>query len=184
MGVAPARAQDIFQGLRDIYTPVSFPLNPWIIVFFGLLVVVLTAVAIRAFFQQKKKQNERLVEPPRPASVIAYEALEQLRKKKLIEAGNHKAFYSRLSDIVRRYLEAQFAIQAPEMTTEEFLYTLSRSPSLLAGHKTIFERFLRACDLVKFAKYGPSAQEMRESFDIAKTLVDQTKPQGSCEGYP
>jgi len=35
--------------------------------------------------------------------------------------------------------------------------------------------FLSQCDMVKFAKYGPTQLEMLDSFSSAERLVDQTK---------
>ena len=66
--------------------------------------------------------------------------------------------------VVRQYLENRFGLQAPEMTTEEFLHIAASVPvddsTLLQDHREPLRDFLTECDLVKFAKYGPDEEQM------------------------
>jgi len=89
--------------------------------------------------------------------------------------GEIKKYYYILSDILRKYIEDRFNIKAPEMTTPEFLVYLKDSKELSAQQKEILKDFLVHCDMVKFAKYGPSAKEIDESFDIVIKFVNETK---------
>ena len=66
-------------------------------------------------------------------------------------------------------------MKAPEMTTEEFLFSLKNSGGLSITHKNLLKEFLNLCDAVKFAKYGPTEKEISQSFDIAKAFIDETK---------
>jgi len=45
--------------------------------------------------------------------------------------------------------------------------------------KDMLKDFLERSDMVKFAEYGPTAQEILGAFDAAKGLVDETKQAGS-----
>ena len=99
-----------------------------------------------------------------PAHVLALEELAKLAAGQLVEAGRFHEFYFRLSDIVRRYLEGRFGIMAPEQTTEEFLREAGRNPVLSEVHKELLAGFLRAADMVKFARLQPSIGESEAAF--------------------
>jgi len=66
-------------------------------------------------------------------------------------------------------------VRAPEMTTEEFFAALRGSEILSAAHKNLLKDFLALCDIVKFARYGPTTDEIDRSYDAAKRFVDETK---------
>jgi hypothetical protein len=48
---------------------------------------------------------------------------------------------------------------------------------LLPDQKASLGNFLEGCDLVKFAKYEPGENELRELHASAVRLVDETEPQ-------
>ena len=110
----------------------------------------------------------------KPSWVIADERLEELKNLNLPSSGKNKEYYTLLSDIVRRFIEARFSLRAPEMTTQEFLGYIS-SRHLNSEHNELLQGFLNSCDMVKFAKYGPSLKETATSFDMAKKLINALK---------
>ena len=166
-------AQEI-EGLRDVKPPISFPLNvlPFLIIF----AIIFLALLVYFFhlWQKKKEKNKTRIIPKTPAYLTAYQRLDELRKKDLVAKGRIKSYHSELSDIVRRYLEDELGLRAPEMTTEEFLFSLERSKDLEDSHKKLLEGFLSLCDLVKFAKYGASIKEGEAGFSLAKQFIDET----------
>lgn len=82
-----------------------------------------------------------------------------------------------ISDALRLYLEERFEWHAPERTTEEFLDELRASPRLTVDQEISLSDFLTRCDLVKFARHQPAEPELRELFESALRLVDQTVPE-------
>lgn len=145
---------------------------PW------FLIAILPAAAACAagrYFWNRWKEEKLAAAAPLPAHEIAYRELRQLKNRDLPGHGRVKEYYSVLSDIVRHYLENRFLYKAPEMTTEEFLESIRRSVDLETEHKELLKDFLSHCDLVKFAKYGPTPIEMLDSYNAAERLVDQTK---------
>jgi hypothetical protein len=169
----PALAQN---DIRDIKGPLNYP------VFFSLrrlLFWLLIAALLLAFYILAKKYFNRKSVPEKeitpPPHLIAYAALENLKKRDLPAAGKIKQYYEELSNIVRYYLEGRFSIRAPEMTTEEFILFIRESDSLNEAQKKTLKEFLNHCDLVKFARYVPGAKGIEESFQSAKQLIDQTK---------
>ncbi len=162
------------EDIRDIKGPLNLPssLKVYILIF-GLSVLLALVVWGVLIFKKKAAAEESL--PPQPAHLIAYAALKELAAKGYIRRGMIKQYYAELSLIVRRYLENRFNLRAPEMTTEEFLSSAENSQKLSPGQKKLLKNFLMHCDLVKFARYGPSQSEIEASFQSARELVDQTK---------
>lgn len=159
--------------LRDIKGPLSWSWRfNWMLLLIACAVV---AVVVAVFIFLRRRKRCVPVVPPRPAHEIALEQLAQLKAKDLIRQGRVKEYYSEISDIIRRYLENRFVIKAPEMTTEEFLSFARDSGKLGGEHKSLLREFLSACDMVKFAKYAPTENEMEAIFGSAENFVQQTK---------
>ncbi len=114
--------------------------------------------------------------PPPPPDRIAREALERLRASGAIEAGQADYFHVELSRIVREYIEARFGLHAPERTTEEFLREAAASGVLAPTHQVRLRDLLEACDLVKFARACPGADDMRAALEAAVRFVADTAP--------
>jgi hypothetical protein len=83
-------------------------------------------------------------------------------------------FCTRLSEVVRVYLEERFGLKAPDQTTEEFLASLPQSSALDAALKPLLEDFLTQCDWVKFAQGDPGRTECERLHQMASRLIDET----------
>jgi len=165
--------------IKDIKPPIDIPSGlEWL----WLTLAALAAVAVLIIVWRiwKKSRLQVRVEPLVPAHVRAKEALQ----KALELIGQPKEFCILVSDTVRRYLEERFAFHAPERTTEEFLRELSETDLLTADQKESLGRFLENCDLVKFAKYEPGENELRELHSSAVRLVEETEPGENSNGEP
>lgn len=121
--------------------------------------------------------------PVRPAEDIAREALDELVASGLAESGEIKLFYIRLSDIIRRYIEGKFGISAMDRTTAELMPEVRRHPAL-GGLNAEFREFFEDCDLAKFAKYVPSAEDIAHDLARGRKVVDETAGSGQSNGYP
>ncbi len=163
------------EGLRDIKSPVDFSPNYLLVYSFFFILLCLGVFFLVRFFMKKWSRQKRIQAPNKLPHEIAYERLEELKRANFPAQGKIKQYYIVLSDIVRRYLEDQFLIKAPEMTTEEFLYSLNQVSSSAASCRIFLKDFLDSCDLVKFAKYGPGPDEIEKSFCLAKKLIDETR---------
>ncbi len=160
--------------VRDIKGPLG--LSPQLRVYFVLAALVFVCAVIAALAMRAgRRKAGRPAVPPVPAHSIAYRQLEELKAKNLVEQGKIKEFFIELSGIVRYYLENRFKLKAPEMTTEEFLESAGNSADLGGEHRGLLKEFLVRCDLVKFARYAPQAQEIEEAFLAARRFVDQTR---------
>ena len=159
--------------IRDIKGPVDKRARASRIMITAAVLAVLALLAWALARVIRKKRSEQ--ELPKPPHVIAYEALEALARMDLIRQGKIKEYYIALSDIVRHYLENRFDLRAPEMTTEEFLINAKENEDLTREQKDLLKDFMSNCDLVKFAKYGPTQDETESATASARRLVDQTK---------
>jgi len=142
-----------------------------------LWVLAGTAVvsATAGWLYLRRKQAEELIRIFKSAHEIAYERLRILVKDDLIKAGRIKEFYERISNILRHYIEHRFDLRAPERTTEESLVELQFTDVLSESDKQSLSEFLKHCDLVKFAKYSPTAKQIQRTFDLVKEFIEKTR---------
>lgn len=96
----------------------------------------------------------------------AMEQLEQLQK----ENPEAKQFHSRLIDIFRLYIFRKSGLLSLQKTTDDLVIQLKP----LYVNKEQFDRLsqsLRMSDFVKFAKFVPSAQDNRQSWEEIKAAI-------------
>lgn len=168
---------------RDIRGAVEVPVAGeginWVRVLFiaalGLLVLGALAAAVLALVLIRRSKAQQ-TPPPRPPHVQAAQALDELAAAGLIEQGAFHAFYTRLSGIVRLYIEQRFGLMAPERTTDEFLREAERDARLSVAHRELLTTFLRAADMVKFARFEPAPDEAHAALDAARGFVVETTP--------
>ncbi|NOZ60818.1 MAG: protein BatD [Calditrichaeota bacterium] len=165
--------------IRDIKPPLEIPRDWWRLArWIGAGIVVLIILGLILYYIKRRRQGKPLLprreKPKRPPHEIALEELEKLKKEQLLEKGEVKQFYSRISDIIRRYFENRFFIPALEMTTGQLMDVMGEAeiePEVIE----IAEKFLSLCDLVKFAKYIPVSEENESAMDFAFQIVEMTK---------
>lgn len=158
--------------IRDIKPPIDIPTG-WAWLWWTLAILFVVAAAILIWRWWQKRKTFVSIVPPVPAHVRA--------KQKLAEAlaliSQPKPFVTAVSDTARFYLEERFQFRAPERTTEEFLRELGGTKLLLPEQKESLGDFLASCDLVKFAKYEPGENELRELHGSALRLIEETEPE-------
>ncbi len=129
------------------------------------------------FFQKRRKElrEQELLPFDR-----AIEELKALEKESLSEQEEFKMYYSRLTNIVRRYLEEEAKIDALESTSEELLIKLEMrkdAGTLNLDRKTLISlrEVLQNADLVKFAKSIPEYHIANDDRKVLENVVIQTK---------
>ena len=142
--------------------------------------ILLTVLLIAFFVWMRRRHAAKKALPPQPAVIlpaheIAFQKLEALKKEKLWQRGELKAYHSQLTYIVREYLENRYGIQALEETTDEILEQMRsmKSEELLTEK---LSALLQAADLVKFAKAQPPADYHDRAMTMAETFILETKP--------
>lgn len=163
--------------LNPIKGPFALPVKPLrlLYVLLGLAMAGLVAGGAFLRYRQKRAASGSLAVPALPAHELAYRQLQEILDEKLIERGERKLFFSKISDVLRGYIENRFGLQAPRRTTEEFLSDISRDAPFSAEHKGLLTAFLRGCDLVKFAEHTPSPEEIAKAVASCRAFIDATR---------
>ncbi len=143
----------------------------------GLLLIIAIVVAILLWKKYKKKKPV-VVERPKPkdpAHIWARRELKKLEEEKLWQKNETKLYYSRLTDILRYYLEFRYGWYAMESTTEEIEEEMGNY-KLKEKAKENLLAILRAADLVKFAKMIPLPDANMKAMENAYKFIDFTEP--------
>ena len=164
--------------LKDIKFPLEIPFNYFFWLSMAAIVVFVGVIAFLAYLLWKRRKEKGYLfappPPPRPAHEIALESLTELYQSALLEENQYKEFFSRLSEIIRVYLEGRYFFDALEETTTEIMTDARKhvdEDNLLDDLKNILE----LSDLIKFAKYIPQQKEIEEAKDQSLNFVNATK---------
>jgi hypothetical protein len=166
------------QDIEEIAGPLA--LGSRKMLWYGLGAGAVLAAAAAAGVVILRRRRRRHVETVKvsPPWEAARQELEDLLELGLIEAGRFKEFYEGISNLTRRYIERRFEIRAPELTTEEFLVQAQASAALVDQREAL-RRFLAHCDLVKFARYEPSPEEVRLAVSSCRDFLAATTPKAA-----
>ena len=156
--------------IRGIKPPVEIPYE-WLWLWITLAVLFLVAAAVTAWLLLRKKAA---MLPP-VVIVPPHIRAKQRLAEALLFISDPNRFCTEVSNTLRFYLEERFTLRAPERTTEEFLVELRSSPHLTIDQKQSLGAFLESCDLVKFARFEPTEDSLRQLHDAALRLVDETQ---------
>ena len=174
--IAPS---DTTAQIYDIAGPYKAPVTigevlPWLLL--AALAGALVWVIIRLTRKFKKaKPGYEPVVVKEPAHIIAFRGLEKLKEEKLWQKGEVKKYYSRLTEILRQYLEDRYGVYSLELTTSETLAELLKTGFKKDDTFIIIKNILNGSDLVKFAKYKPDPSENELHYENSWKFVDITK---------
>ena len=142
------------------------------------LIVLLVAAAIFVWLRYIKGKKALPLVPkkkPVPPYEFAMQELNRLKAEKLCESGHEKEYYTRLTEILRVYLDRRFGINAMEMTSTQIMQQL-RSNEDTRTSAPVMKQILEMADFVKFAKVRPLPDDNQKAFNNAVTFVENTKP--------
>lgn len=112
--------------------------------------------------------------PALPPEEAAARAIAELRASGLWES-DQAAYYLRLTDILRAYLEARYGKPVTAMTSVEVERLVKARAQDLRIGGSVRELLTRA-DLVKFAKAKPGPEEGPRDADLALDVIQATTP--------
>lgn len=157
--------------MRDDYTVA------WVA--FGLLAIALivTATLLLSRWLKRRPKAPEPLPPPRPAWELAIERLHGLlgQKDELFAHDRGEEFVDGVSDALREYLGRRYGFDGLERTTGELMSTLER----MRPHKLSLSGvslLLDECDLVKFARAKPNAEQCQDLWNGAIGLIRATTP--------
>lgn len=133
--------------------------------------IALLALGLVLYFSTQKKHK---IPPPPPAveplHIRALAMLQALEAESLWQKGEIKEYYVRLTDILRSYIEARYAVPAMERTTDELTAAARRHGELSLQADRLYH-VLATADMAKFARAQPVAAEHVAAMQAAKDLI-------------
>ena len=140
----------------------------------GLGALVLIIAGLFYLTRKRKTVPAPVVEAPmEPVHLRTLRSLRELDASRLWQQGEHKAYHSRITDLLRSYIEERYQVPAMESSTDELLQELGVSP-MNNEQRTHLENMLRLADLVKFAKAKPTPAENEQMMAGAIRFVEAT----------
>ncbi len=170
---------DTNQAIFDIKLPYGAPVQfievlPYIL---GLLILAAILFAVFWFIRKRKRKKQIGVrfKPLVPPHITALQELDKVKEERLWQNNREKEYYSRLTEILRIYLEGRYEIYAMEQTSDEILNSLRKTAF---NDNRLFDKLrstLTISDLAKFAKLKPSPNENEACLLDAYIFVNDTK---------
>lgn len=163
--------EDIVDIESEKNPPVQEKGFPWWLLAAG---VVVATLLIWWLCRKKSKDNETSSEPldMRTPNARALDCLEMLRQDHLWQSGRVKEYYTKLTDILRVFIEEATTIRATEMTSEECVNELMNKYNL-SFINTLLKDIFTTADLVKFAKREPLPNEHQRAYEQAVQFVNE-----------
>ena len=161
--------------LADIAPPAAWPASIWTWLA-PTLALAFCAILLAALVERRRKRKTApATTSGPPPHEIAWRELEALLQENLPAKGEMVQFYTRLTGILRRYIEGRFHIHAPRQTTEEFMETMRGNGAFDSAQQSLLESFFTAGDLAKFAQWLPAEETANESAEHCKSFLRETQ---------
>lgn len=118
--------------------------------------------------------------PPITPRAAALRELEQLRAQ--VHTLDPHGFSVAVSEVLRRFVGAQFGLHAERQTSPEFLAAIGQSPAFADEDRALLATFLERCDLVKFARIGADESTSEALLGSAVAFVQGSRSMPSAGG--
>jgi len=166
-----------FRPIKDI-VPVKTTWRDYLWLIIGAAVFLLLAGFVIWYFIRHRRTVTPAAVPKAPQESLEERTLKELAaldEEQLWQQERVKEYYTRLTDILRNYIEERFGIPAREQTTDEILEQARRSRDMGAYYDAL-SKVLTTADLAKFAKAKPLPQEHTYCMQIAREFIINSKP--------
>ncbi|MBR1517719.1 MAG: hypothetical protein IJ620_06225 [Bacteroidales bacterium] len=167
--------------IKDIAPIAKEPYTFWEIFRWILLGLIVAGIVVGIVYVIRRRRSHesilpKALKPSIPADAQALQELDALRQQQLWQQGKAKEYHTRLTDIVRGYMEEMFGIRATEMTTDETLDAFMQTTAHSEQTEVMLRQMLTTADMVKFAKSEPMPYEHDRSMTNAVAFVMNTRP--------
>ena len=146
--------------------------NDYMSILILILIFILFSIYRNKIFKNKKFKYEK--SPYQKAK----DEINLIAKSEYTADEGAKEYYSKLSFIIRNFLEIKVFDHSLESTTDELLYELKRIKSkgelnLASSTLNNLQKVLQTADLVKFAKYQPDEDIAKKDTEVINITVDE-----------
>ncbi|MEZ4777992.1 MAG: DUF4381 domain-containing protein [Flavobacteriaceae bacterium] len=168
------------QKMFDIKPAIAVDSSPfnWLQLMYWLLPLLVIAGVVYYFFRRKKRKEDR--EKQLPPYEEAMVALQKLDASEYLKENKSKAYYSSLTEIVKRYIDREVDDKALESTSDELIERLMLHKD--AGHFDFdqemirkLDAILKRADLVKFAKYQQDFSQATSDRKTIEEIINETR---------
>ena len=160
------------QNIYDIRSPVNipFPFYYWLILIVLIGVVILLIKKLYRIRQNSdiSKNDSSMEKSTINPTEEALQALLILEENIPHDPAEARQFCFKVSSILRNYLECTFEINIMELTTPEIITILQEKE---IARLELVEKILEETDVVKFAKYIPSNDDLINYIHLVKTVM-------------
>lgn len=170
--IAPSDSARVFDIIGPYHERVTFAdLAPWLLLF--IFVLLLSWFIIRKLKSKRKlsSDDEKDKMPDEPLHIVIFRELDKLERLQLWQKGEIKEFYSRLTEILRHFLELKYSIPSLEMTSSETLASLRKIGFEKDSNYDLLNNILVTADMSKFAKFAPQAEVNQAMIAKSKEFV-------------
>lgn len=162
------------RGLKESYAPLELAPQPvawerWLLLAAGAAAVLAGALLFwlwRAGIFRRRQQQI-----PLESDILA--ALGKLEQDAMSAETTADRYYSRLTDILRRYVTRRWHFPAASRTTPEMLSTL---PARTIANDNSLPELLQTCDGAKFGRQGSAPSARIQAVGAARAFVEATAP--------
>lgn len=174
--VLPSNNPDLKPPRRQIEMPAPIAWERWLGIGFTACLAAALAWTLWRRLRRKGSRQQITTPPPAPPKDLLDVAEAELRgllEREPPTREQAKELHVALSGIIRRVLDAGYGMHTEEQTASEIMDALHRDAGADAAAQGLIESFLLRSDIVKFAKYVPSAAEHEDmAKDAYRILAD------------
>lgn len=150
-------------------TPPETPANRTAWILAGIVILILLGLTIRLFLKYRNSSRHAL-----PPWTLALQSIGGIKDDLHSGRASAASAITRLTDVIRGYLEVRFHLRAEHQTTREFLNEIQLGGPLEENQRDFLKEFLVSADMVKFAKAPADVMAFDEAAARAETLVRET----------
>lgn len=163
--------------LKDLKRQAELPEPVRWLLWTSLIAACAVLAALLWYYRRRKRKAPVPLTPAQTQSLLdlAEADLRNLLARGLPGSGEEKAFYIALSEIIKRILEAAYGIHTAERTTSEIMDALQDQTEPDSEGRRLIENFLSRCDVVKFARYVPTAAEHESASQSALQILAEAR---------
>jgi hypothetical protein len=160
-GIQPRGAKDVI-GANRLWWPILL----------ALLLALIIGTALYIWWRRRRPKAEEVIVPAVPPRVAALEQLAALAGAGLIERGDLRPYYSRLTEILRHYAHSVDGSWSVDLTTSELAQRMRAGGHTAEAVSLV--RILGTGDMVKFARLKPDGHTARADLDAARAWIEST----------
>lgn len=142
--------------------------------YYWILIIVILCIALwyiyKKYLYYRKDNIEQI--PSIPIAIILLKTLDDIEQKKLWQNSKYKLYFSKVIDVIWKFLEDRFDIYTFEKTSNEIINSMKIKNISKEDIKNIQKSFFIS-DMVKFAKQTPTKDENEFVMFIAREFIQK-----------